>query len=134
MILYHGTTKEKAENIVKGGFSLDFQGENGNHFGRGIYLTTTKKRAKCYGKAVVSVEIQADQIATWENWYTDYMKRCNDTHEQGVPAEKVNEIVGESIRSRYEEEGHTGLLLDALIGNSKEVVVYDHLIIKRIWN
>ena len=134
MIVYHGTTKEKAESIVKEGFSPDYQGENGNHFGKGIYLPPTKKRAKCYGKAVVSVEIQSDQLATWENWYEEYMKNCDDVHEQGVPSDKVNETVGESIRSRYVEEGYSGLMLDPLIGSAKETVVYDESIIKNIWN
>lgn len=134
MIVYHGTTREKAESIVKEGFSPVFQGENGNHFGKGIYLASTKKRAKCYGKSVVSVEIQPDTLASWENWYNDYMKSCQDTHEQGVPAEKVNETVGEAIRLHHLEQGYSGLMLDSLMGRAKEIVVYDDTIIKRIWN
>lgn len=133
MIVYHGTTKEKAENIAREGFSSEFQGENGNHFGKGIYFATTKKRARCYGTSVVSVEIRADQLASWSNWYEDYMKSCQDMYEQGIPSEKVNESVGESIRERYVLRGNSGLMIDPLVGNAKEVIVYDETIIERIW-
>jgi hypothetical protein len=134
MIAYHGTTKEKAENIVKEGFNLKLQGENGNHFGNGVYLATTKKRAKCYGNHVVSVEIDETAMTEVTNWYNSYMAKCKQIHEEfGVQDEKVNEMAGESMKTMYTEQGYTGIIMDSLMGTAKELVVYDLSIIQEIW-
>lgn len=136
LILYHGTTKGNAENIAKVGFISEHQGKNGSHFGKGIYLATTKKRAKCYGKVIVSVRVNPSRLKhfdKWEKWYPDYMKKCEETYERGTPANKVNEVVGETFRSIMVKEGYSGIMLATPMSRSKEVVVYDEAIIEKIF-
>lgn len=133
MIVYHGTTKEKAESIVKNGFLIEKQGENGSHFGNGVYLTTTKKRAKVYGKSIVTVEIDESKLANLSDWLKEYKNKCQEFYEAGTPAEQVNTAVGEHYKKVYTEKGFTGILLDSIIGTAKEVVVYDMSIIQRVW-
>lgn len=133
MILYHGTTKEKSENIERIGFSSKYQGENGNHLGAGIYLATTKKRAKCYGNAIVSVQVNPERLVMWDEWYPDYMNRCREAYESGTPTEKVNDVVGESIRLRYMHDGYTGIIISAPMSHAKEVVIYDETVIEKVW-
>ena len=133
MIVYHGTTKENAQSILKEGFSIEKQGENGSHFGKGIYLTTTKKRAKVYGKHVVSVEIDNTKLYLLTNWLKDYKNKCQEVYEAGTSADNVNTVVGEYIKNLYTSQGYTGILMEGLIGKTKEIVIYDALTIKNIF-
>ncbi|PLS19291.1 hypothetical protein CVD28_02440 [Bacillus sp. M6-12] len=133
MIVYHGTTKEKAESIRKEGFSLEKQGENGSHFGNGVYLTTTKKRAKVYGKHIVSVEIDDTNLGTLKgDWLKSYQDKCQEVYEAGTPADSVNTVVGEFYKNLYSSQGNNGIILDSIIGTAKEIVVYDMSIIRHI--
>lgn len=133
MIAYHGTTKENAVNICKDGFSQEHQGINGNHFGDGVYLTTTKKRAKLYGNHIVSVEIDETNLFLLENWYPDYMNACDQAYKNGSPEKAVNTAVGTQYKERYMALGHSGIIMPVLMGTGKEMVVYDPRIIKSCW-
>ena len=58
--LYHGTTRENGENIIKEqSFNLNKTGENwGVTYGKGIYLTPILEEAKRYGDMVLVVKCQ----------------------------------------------------------------------------
>jgi hypothetical protein len=132
MIAYHGTTKEKVMKIVKEGFSLEFQGENGSHFGKGIYLASTKKRAKAYGNCVLTVEFDESRMARLYGWLKEYTQKCQEVYEAGTPAEQVNTVVGEYYKELYTSKGYTGIIMDSVIGTAKEMVIYDTSVIKNI--
>lgn len=133
MIAYHGTTKEKAESIIKEGFSVEKQGENGSHFGNGVYLATTKKRAKAYGKQVVAVEIDESGLAPISSgWLKEYQSNCEEVYRDGTPADKVNTVVGEMYKEVYSSKGHTGIIMDTIMGRAKEMVIYDISVIQSI--
>lgn len=133
MIVYHGTSKENAQKICQDGFSPEFQGTNGSHFGDGVYLTTTKKRAKLYGKTVVSVEIQGGNLATLDNWYQEYQQKCESTYQAGVPEDQVNTIVGNGYKTEFLTAGYAGVVLPVLMGTGKELVIYDAGVIQSCW-
>lgn len=133
MIAYHGTTKANAESICRNGFSSEKEGSNGNHFGNGVYLATTKKRAKAYGKHVVSVEIDDSRLFLLEDWYAPYIESCTATFENGTAEKDVNSVVGEKYKTLYTELGYTGIALPVLLGTGKEMVIYDSTIIKSCW-
>ena len=47
MLLYHGTTKENAINILKDGFDFEKSGSCwGNTYGKGIYFTPNYETAR----------------------------------------------------------------------------------------
>lgn len=49
MLLYHGTTKENAINILKDGFDFEKSGSSwGNTYGKGIYFTPNYETARFY--------------------------------------------------------------------------------------
>lgn len=133
MIAYHGTTKENAKKICEEGFSPDYFGQNGNHFGDGIYLTTTKKRAKVYGSHVVTVEIDDTNIENLTDWYSDYMDACDAEFKKGTPQAEVNSAVGRSYQDKYTRLGFAGISISPPIGTGKELVIYDTKIILDVW-
>ena len=54
MELYHGTSIENAESILRNGFSIDFTGKNwGTTLGDGIYFTPNKENVATYGNVVL---------------------------------------------------------------------------------
>lgn len=133
MIVYHGTSKDSAETIALNGFMIQSEQANGRHFGNGVYLATTKKRAKCYGKQVISVEIDESRLAKMTNWLRAYQEKCKSVHEAGVAEKDVNEFVGEWYKNHFLEQGFTGVIMDSIIGATKEIVVYDLSIVQRVW-
>lgn len=132
MKAYHGTTKENARKICAEGFSPDYFGQNGNHFGDGIYLTTTKKRARVYGSHVVTVEIDDTNIENLTDWYGAYMDACNAEFDKGTPQEEVNSAVGRGYREKYTQAGFAGISLSPPVGTGKEMVIYDTAVIKEV--
>lgn len=60
MLLYHGTTRDNGENIIKEqSFNLDRTGENwGVTYGKGVYLTPNLEEAKRYGDMVLVVKCE----------------------------------------------------------------------------
>lgn len=132
MILYHGTKKENVESILLNGFSIDKQGENGSHFGNGVYLATTKKRARLYGKHVITVEADISNLAYLTAWLKPYKKKCKEIYESGVSESEVNTVVGNFYRELYLSQGFDGIIMDSITGNSKEIVIYDMSVINSI--
>ena len=51
-VFYHGTSKAKAENIMRDGFQL-----NAGRFGDAIYLAPTKEYAERFGEVVLTVTL-----------------------------------------------------------------------------
>lgn len=50
-----------------------------------------------------------------------------------MTTEKVNDVVGESIRLRYMHDGYTGIIISAPMSHAKEVVIYDETVIEKVW-
>lgn len=136
MIAYHGTDRESAHSLTVTGFRPELAGKNGSHFGDGLYLTTTKKRAKIYGKVVVSVELHEDYIhSMWvlNNWYGEYMRRCEEEFKSGVPSNEINTYVGQYYKQTCLMEGYKGFILTPVAGSGKEIILYDNSLIRGIF-
>lgn len=133
MKAYHGTTKENALKICEEGFSSEYFGKNGNHFGDGIYLASTKKRARLYGKVIICVELDESGLFQLDNWYPTYMERCRTEFEKGTPHEAVNSVVGKAYQDEYTHQGYTGILMPPPLGTGSEMVIFDTSIIQEIW-
>lgn len=58
MKLYHGTTKKNAERILRDGF--DIKPSKEMMIGLGVYLTSSKRKAKHYGDTVIEVVLPKD--------------------------------------------------------------------------
>lgn len=56
-VFYHGTTKAKAEEIIRRGFLLNY-----GRFGNAIYLAPTKEEAQRFGVAVLAVTLNVQVL------------------------------------------------------------------------
>lgn len=59
MLVFHGTNYKN--EILENGFRDIFK-SNGQHFGKGIYLTDNIKKAEDYGKDVLKVEVDENKL------------------------------------------------------------------------
>ena len=58
MLLYHGTSKKNALEILKNGFNFNKVGTNyGTTYGKGIYFTPNYKTAKFYAEEGIVISI-----------------------------------------------------------------------------
>lgn len=133
MIAYHATSKENKESILREGFSIKKQGENGSHLGNGVYLASTKSLAKQHGKHIVCVEFDESDLFHLTNWIGEYREKCEEVYGNGVPAAEVNNVVGENYKKFYTSKGYKGLIMDGLFGTSKEIVLYEMAAIKSVY-
>jgi len=133
MIAHHATSKDNQQSILEQGFIIQKQGQNGSHFGTGIYLASTKSLAKQYGKHIVSVTFDARELYHLTNWLNEYMRKCDEVYAAGTPANDVNTVVGEYYKHMYTAQGYKGLIIDGIVGTSKEIVIYDTNIIQDIY-
>ncbi|MGM1044826.1 MAG: hypothetical protein ACQEXX_01630 [Bacillota bacterium] len=62
--VYHGTSSEDSEKIIRDGFSLDFSYKDTK--GKGVYLTSKLEKTREYGDVVLEVEIEKDSILVTE--------------------------------------------------------------------
>lgn len=108
MILYHGTTKEKKEKIVKNGFKKSYGGACGS----GVYFSKDKQTAYEYGDELVECFLEDEHIA------------FVDIDEVGGDASKIEDIVHENryiaISIIYKEQGSNITDVDTTI-----ICVYD---------
>ncbi|MGF7535246.1 hypothetical protein AAGG74_16455 [Bacillus mexicanus] len=133
MIGYHATSMENRESILNEGFSIEKQGENESHLGNGIYLASTKTLARQYGKYLVTVEFDESKLFHLTDWIKEYREKCREVFNNGVDERGVNKVVGEYYKEFYTSQGYNGLIMDGIVGTSKEIVIYDIKSIKNIY-
>jgi len=133
MIAYHATTKDNKSRILDKGFDPDKLGEKGSHFGIGVYLATTKSLARQYGKHVITVAFDEQHFYHLKDWLKAYQTKCKEVYAAGIPADDVNTVVGAYYKDLYTAQGYTGLIIDGIVGTTKEIVIYDTNVIHQIY-
>jgi len=132
MITFHATSKENVESILKNGFSIEKQGENGSFLGNGIYVAGTKNLAKKYGKCLIRVVVDDSKIYRFDDFYSQYPKKCKELHKSGVKEEFVNSTAGQFFKDFYLNLEYQGIIIPSVLGTSFEMVIYDNSIIQEI--
>lgn len=139
MILYHGTTRERADAIERDGLDPDAtRRSDPGDFGMGIYLTARRSRAKAYGPAVFRVEVDPSKLARISRpYFLDGFKQV----EPETPEERMfyaiafddrgemltvkggnREAVSRAVARAFLRAGYTGIATEHSGG---EVVVFD---------
>lgn len=97
MRLYHGTSYASAERILAEGvsFSVTRRSDPGD-LGWGFYLTGSKERAKAYGPAVISLEIDTSSLARVDNPYFV---------DKGQPIDPVSDSERLFFRHAFSDDG-----------------------------
>jgi hypothetical protein len=76
LTLYHGTSEEAAQQILKSGFDPTRYGQtHGRMFGEGVYLTPDLKQASYWGPSQVKVSVPVEEVLPIR--YEDYQKQIN---------------------------------------------------------
>lgn len=146
MILYHGTSKEKAASIMRSQFDFDARrSSDPGDFGWGVYLTAYKPRAKAYGEVVLEVVIDDSRLAYIPNPYflekleeikpvtpeeIKFYDLAFDDNLEMLTIHAVNrEDVCKKIQKEFVLDGYTGIRSDYHGG---EYVIFDSRAVKSI--
>jgi len=114
-ILYHGTSTESANKIIKNGFNSNY-----GRFGTGIYLSEDIEECLRFGQTLIKTSISGDKILV-----IDYIKLADIysdldiEEEEGCPEFKEYAI----------NLGYKGIKIVYDDGSS-EVCIYDNSIVK----
>lgn len=77
--LFHGTSPESAEAIMREGFRLDTEQRHGRASGEGVYLHHNPEEAAKYGPAMVVVRRSGGPLADWhEMSYSGWKPRSEE--------------------------------------------------------
>jgi len=148
LILYHGTTPENYYSILKQGFKItEKEVSDPGDFGRGIYLTGMKGRAKAYGK-VITVEVNLENplifhsVSEAYKWREKLIEKFGDTiHGKGSSIEErlqSRREAAEKWRNYFLEKGIDGIIIydkywgeepyEVVVFIPEKIKVYEHLV------
>lgn len=106
--LYHCTTKEGAEGIIKNGTSIEYTGKNSNFYGQGFYTTydlnstLDNQKGNTYGKYLIEFAL----IDGFKNFII-FDKAMNDRYNGGKPVEEqIKELCPPEIVTKLKNRGY----------------------------
>jgi hypothetical protein len=146
-VLYHGTSKEAAERIMRRGFKPKIT--NGQLYGSGVYLAPNREDTAQFGDAIIEVhanlrnpyELDMDKYSSVEEWYDEIQNdvdyplldeygeavTVHHTDYSGGSISKLTPesiLAAEAITALFQGKGYDGIIVSG--GDEPDqVVVFD---------
>jgi len=121
--VYHGTTNDNAQNIMKGGFSLNKIGKttgNAGALGRGFYFSPEIKKPLIYAEkgTLLTAKINVKKLMSMD----EFIARANK-NDWWTKFDEHPKSASQVLRKEFMKEGFDGVLWES--GKYRELVVFD---------
>lgn len=101
-VLFHGTSPENAESIMREGFRTDAEERHGKSGGEGVYLHHDPQEAAKYGPTMVVVRKGGGPLANWHEMLFDTMRGSHSS-------QRYPDLSREERTAKYlKDYGHPG--------------------------